>query len=387
MSKIEQFSRIINHSITTSGKGFTVPTSNDHTDETWLATDLYVGEFGINLTDDKVYVRTNNGILELAVGTASTGVETVFVYDSPNITISSTYSADAIIRNGNAYTDLGSTSYRYKDLYLGDSSSTFAKIDTNGGLWLKESTNSILVSNNIDNTNAPIEIGNTASSTSKDRGLLLNSKSSNIVGNSTECSIIGSTNVSIDNCKSSIAIGSADCIYDSGLTHSVVIGYGYSKDQTNSLEVVLGGGSSIRGIADDGSKIYDNSDYKTRQSKLTTTNSLTTNISSIPWIDNLVGGELIQVKGMILATDINDASRVYSAEITGVYSLDTTLAYHEIGTPIVMEWNSLVDNTIEIPTCEMGVTDLGVYIKVQGTSISTIKWLCTYSYQRLVNIN
>lgn len=387
MSKIEQFSRIVNHSITTSGVGFTVPSSNDHTDETWMATDLYVGEFGVNLTDDKVYVRTNNGILELAVGTASGGTEAVFIYDSPNITISSTYSVDSIIRNGNGYTDLGSSTYRFKDLYLGDSSSTFAKIDTNGGLWLKESTNSILITNNIDNTNAPIEIGNTASSTSKDRGLLLNSKSSNIVGGSTECSIIGSTNVTMDNCKSSIAIGSGDCIYDNGLTHSVVIGYGYSKDQKDSLEVVLGGGSSVRGISDDGSKVYDSSDYKTRQSKLTTTNSLLTNISYIPWIDKSIGGECVQVKAFILATDIANASRVYSAEISGIYSIDTSLGLHEIGTPIVMEWNSLVDNTSEIPTCEMGITDIGVYIKIQGTSISTIKWLCTYSFQRLININ
>ena len=59
MAKIEQYSRIINHALTTAGQNFTVPVSNDHTDETWLASDLYIGEFGVNLTDDKVYVRTN----------------------------------------------------------------------------------------------------------------------------------------------------------------------------------------------------------------------------------------------------------------------------------------------------------------------------------------
>ena len=71
MSKIEQYSRLINHRISTSGAVFNVPTSNDHTDETWLATDLYVGEFGVNVTDDKVYVRTSNGIIPVSTGSTS----------------------------------------------------------------------------------------------------------------------------------------------------------------------------------------------------------------------------------------------------------------------------------------------------------------------------
>jgi hypothetical protein len=76
MAKIEQYSRIINHAISTSGAVFTVPTSNDHTDETWLATDLYVGEFGVNVTDDKVYVRTSNGIIPVATGATGSGTGT-----------------------------------------------------------------------------------------------------------------------------------------------------------------------------------------------------------------------------------------------------------------------------------------------------------------------
>jgi len=76
MAKIEQFSRLINHRITTAGQQFTIPTSNDHTDETWLSTDLYIGELGMNITDDKLWFRTNNGLVQIATGTSSASIST-----------------------------------------------------------------------------------------------------------------------------------------------------------------------------------------------------------------------------------------------------------------------------------------------------------------------
>lgn len=62
---VRQNSRIQHHCITSAGVTFTVPPSEDFTDGTWSITDLMLGEFGIQLADDKVFIRTANGIVEL----------------------------------------------------------------------------------------------------------------------------------------------------------------------------------------------------------------------------------------------------------------------------------------------------------------------------------
>lgn len=43
----------------------TVPASNDHTDGTWLSTDIYVNEFYQNTTTGYIYTRHNSGIVRL----------------------------------------------------------------------------------------------------------------------------------------------------------------------------------------------------------------------------------------------------------------------------------------------------------------------------------
>ena len=43
----------------------TVPSSSDHSDGTWLATDIYIGEFYMNTTNGKIYTRTATGIEEI----------------------------------------------------------------------------------------------------------------------------------------------------------------------------------------------------------------------------------------------------------------------------------------------------------------------------------
>jgi hypothetical protein len=43
----------------------TIPSSSDHTDGTWLSTDLYIGEFYMNTTNGKIYTRTTTGIEEI----------------------------------------------------------------------------------------------------------------------------------------------------------------------------------------------------------------------------------------------------------------------------------------------------------------------------------
>ena len=384
MAKIEQYSRIINHSISTSGKVFTVPSSNDHTDETWLATDLYIGELGVNITDDKVFVRTNNGIVQLSTATSSgTSAPSVFIYNAPNIQIGSTYSADAIVPTGTYYTDLGSSSLRFKDLYLGGSGTTYTTINTNGGLLLRESTNSILSTNGISATNAPIEIHTSSSNVNKDRPLHLNSRYASVSGSSNYVTTIASYNAYLTNNAHAVVIGAREVTLNDGVSDITHIGRGYSKTNYESDQVVTGGSLAVRGIDDDGSTQYDRSDWITSQARLRTTNALITDIVTIPWTATASGGEILQYKAYVIGTDIADASLVYSCEISGVYSIDGSLVSYEIGTPVVMEWSSFSGTQ---PTVELASDGDGAYIKVKGTSGNTIQWLCSYSYHRLINV-
>lgn len=60
-----QDSRILLKRSSTSGVVPTVPSSSDHTDGTWIATDIYKGELFVNLADDEVWTRSDNGVLHI----------------------------------------------------------------------------------------------------------------------------------------------------------------------------------------------------------------------------------------------------------------------------------------------------------------------------------
>jgi len=65
--------RIIMKYSTIAGATPTIPESDDHTDGTWLPTDLYIGEFFVNTQDNLVWIRTEAGITPVGstAGTAS----------------------------------------------------------------------------------------------------------------------------------------------------------------------------------------------------------------------------------------------------------------------------------------------------------------------------
>ena len=383
MAKIEQYSRIINHAISTSGAVFTVPTSNDHTDETWLATDLYVGEFGVNVTDDKVYVRTSNGIIPVATGSTASGTGTnILVFNSPNINIGTTYSANSLSPNGVYYTDLGTTSNRWKDLYLGGSGTTKALIDVNQGVAMSDIDGGILVTNDTISTGAPIEV-DTSSNTNKARVLNLNSRVVTNTGSTNYNVTIASQTVTMNDASKAVVIAGSDVSMDS-LSNVVHLGKGYNRPSLESDQITAGGSLAVRGVGDDGSTQYNHSDWFTKQSKLRTANALISDLAQIPWYDVSVGGEVIQIKAHVLATDIADASLVYSAEISGVYSLDASLTAHEIGIPVVSEWSSF--SVANQPTIELACDTYTVDIKCQGNAVNTIQWLCSYSYHRFINV-
>lgn len=387
MAKIEQYSRIINHGITTAGTQFTIPTSNDHTDETWVSTDLYIGEIGVNLTDDKVYVRTNNGIVQLATGTSSGGTasQSPFVFNSPNIQIASTYSADAVTRRSGYFTDLGTSTLRWKDLYLGGSSLGLSTIDVNGGLVIKETSNGILTTGGILSNNAPFEINGTSSNTTKDRGLHINSRATRYVGaGNIEGAFISCVSASMSNCSSTVFIGAQNVNTADSLNAVIHLGIGLSKTDYDTETVYAGGALAVRGVSDDGTQQYDRSDWITKQSSLRTVDSLTYDLATVPWVGTASGGNVVQVKGYVVATYVSDPSVVYSAEIMGCYSIDTSGNTYEIGVPIINELSSFPSTP---PVVEMGADSFGVNIKCTGdASYDSITWLCSYSYHRLMNV-
>lgn len=384
MAKIEQYSRIINHAISTSGAVFTVPTSNDHTDETWLATDLYVGEFGVNVTDDKVYVRTSNGIIPVATGASgSSTASNIFVFDSPNIKIAATYSADSLSPNGTYYTDLGTSANRWKNIYLGGSGTTKALINVNAGVAMSDTTGGILVTNNTISTGSAIEI-DTSSNINKARVLNLNSRTITNTGSTNYNVTIACQTVSMTNNTKAVAIASTEVNFDDGITDVVHLGKGYNKINYESEQITVGGSLAIRGTDDDGSSQYITSDWITKQTKLRTSNALMSDLAQVPWYDSIVGGEVIQIKAYVIATDIADASLIYSAEISGVYSMDASLNVYEVGMPVISEWSTF--SVANQPTVELACDGDNVDIKCQGNGTNTIQWLCTYSYHRLVNV-
>lgn len=382
MAKIEQFSRIINHRVSTAGTTFTIPTSNDHSDETWLATDLYIGEFGVNVTDDKVYVRTNNGIIELGTtASGGSGSSGPFVFNSPNIEIDSSLNADSLTPKNGKYTDLGSTSRRWKDLNIGGSSTGTGIINANTGLIIREVNNFILSTDSVVQSNAPIEIGAESSNEVKDRGLSLNSRNSDLDGNSESVVVISSKDVRTSNNKFTTAISSNGATFEDGIVNATHIGKSFNKLNSNSDELVVGGKLSVRGMSDDGSGNYNHSDWITSQARLRTSDALVTPIVNIPWIDP-TEGEVIQVKAYIIGTDINDSSKSYSSEIMFAATNDGGVNPSIIGAPI----NNSVSNVGEDLGSSIGIDNDGVYVNVRGTGTDTIQWLCSYSYHKMINI-
>lgn len=72
MSLKTEYSRMAQKRITGVGVVPTVP-ATDPIDDTWLPTDLMMGEICINPDDDKMWIRTTAGIIEIATGATILG--------------------------------------------------------------------------------------------------------------------------------------------------------------------------------------------------------------------------------------------------------------------------------------------------------------------------
>lgn len=379
--KIEQFSRIINHRITGAGQTFTIPTSNDHTDDTWSATDLYIGEFGVNLTDDKVFVRTNNGIVELATNTASTTASSVWFLDGSEVKLSTAITADAIVRNTNSFVDLGTSTLRFKNLYLGGETDGHSIINVNSDFIIRDSSQNIISSvwKGVGAEN--IQIATHSSTDAKSRGLHLNSQDCQIplpTGFASERTIISSYNSIIGESNRNTIISGYEVQLADGLDNVAYVGQGRFRPYDYSDSLGVSGKLVIRNITDPGSGTYDRSEWITTQNRVISSNANATPIATITWETT---AEVVQLKCHLLGVDPSNAGKVYSNEIL-------ITAYYDginagiIGDPIIKEastWDSSVG-------WDFAVDATSFRLNVIGSGTDTINWLATYEYQRMVNL-
>jgi hypothetical protein len=385
MPKIDQYSRLRHHRLTTSGQLFTIPTSNDHSDDTWLKTDLYIGEIGLNLTDDTAYFRSNNGIVQLATATSSgSSSANIWNFQSPNIVIGTTYSADSVSPRSGYYTDLGTTTLRWKDLYLGGSSGGTTQIDINGGVYMVGSAGSVLTTDGAASSNAPIEINSSSSNVNKSRPLFLNVRAGLANGSTNYITIASSQTITTDDTSYCFVAATNQLTFENGLSHQVFLGKSNQRNAWLSNTVWTGGNHALRGdFADDGTGQYEKSEWISSQEALQTSDALTYDIVNIPWTDLVNYGEVVQIKANIIATVINSADIVYSSELVGVFSVEAGGTPYTIGVPIKNEWSSFPSTQ---PLSDLTADGNGFYVKAQGVGSTNIQWLCSYSYHRLIKV-
>jgi hypothetical protein len=79
MAADTSYTRIIVKQSDTPGETATVPASDDHTDGTWLTTDIYIGEALLNTADNILYYRTDPGIMSVDLSSSDNKVYMVEV--------------------------------------------------------------------------------------------------------------------------------------------------------------------------------------------------------------------------------------------------------------------------------------------------------------------
>lgn len=380
MAKIEQFSRLLMHRVTGAGVQFTSPTSNDHTDETWAETDLYIGEIGINVTDDTAWMRTNNGIVQLATSGSTSSTSAIWVLNGSNeIQIGATYAPGAIVRNTGSFVDLGTSTLRFKDLYLGGASSGLTTIDVANGFTIKGTSDWYITTSSGGSNIATVVMGTTSSNVDKTLPLILNSKNSSISGTASARSILASVNSNIFASTNTAVIAGASVTMATASSNAAYVGLGQGRDYNYTNSLGVGGQLVLRGVQDDGANYYDRSEVVKGQNILTTSNALTTPIRTFEL--GTTCGEVLSARLWITGVDLTDASRVYSCDMFLTAAYDG-VSMSIIGEPIIQEVNTMDSGVIMIPVINGDELD----ISVKGEGTTTIKWLLTYEYHRIINV-
>lgn len=381
MSKIEQYSRILQHRLTGIGQQFTIPTSNDHTDETWTASDLYIGELGINATDDTMFFRTNNGIVQVATGNVSsaTASSQLWSYNNNNIQIGATFSPDAIVRNTNSFVDLGTSTLRYKDLYLGGSSDGFTQINVNTGFNLRNTNDSLITTINGGSNGAVLTLAPNSSTAFKVQPIHIASRQASMADNGYQRVIMATDGGAMLTSNNSAIVAGKDVSLTATANQVLYVGQGQERDFTKQNALAVGGELVIVGVADDGTGCYNQSELIKGQIRLTTVDALVNDLFTFTWPQSKA---VIQLKAKVLGMAIDDITLIYSNEIFVTAYYDELDGYI-VNEPIIKETSSFVE-TIELTA---DADDTMFALKVKGAAENNIQWLCEYEYQVLLNTN
>lgn len=382
--KIEQFSRILQHRLTGISQQFTIPTSNDHTDETWSASDLYIGEIGINVTDDTMFFRTNNGLVEVATGSGNgaTASAQLWSYTNDTVQVGATFTPTAIVRNTNSFVDLGSSTLRFKDLYLGGSSDSFSNININNGFTIRNSNDSLITTVNAGTNGAVITMAPTASTALKVQPIHISSRQSNMADNGYQRVIMATDGGSMQASSNTAVIAGKDVALGAGANHVVYIGQGRSRTFNTSNSLVVGGEFVIAGVEDDGTNCYNESNLIKGQKRITTVDALANDLFTFTWPQ---AKTVIQLKAKVLGMAIDDVTLIYSNEIFVTAYTDDNDGFI-VGEPIIKEVSTFdsVGEEVEL-TADADINTFT--LKVKGAAQNNIQWLCDYEYQVLLNTN
>lgn len=144
-----EYSRLRQKRSALAGVEPTIATSSILPSDDWLTTDIMVGEEFLNTVDDRYWVRTENGIME--INTSSTySTSSIWVDNGTDISLGATHSGKPVLGATDDTSDLGSSSLRWKDLYLG------SKIDFATSLTFSQAGSSIAL---IDSTGLQMQNG------------------------------------------------------------------------------------------------------------------------------------------------------------------------------------------------------------------------------------
>lgn len=143
MANVTEYSRLLFKRTTSPGVIPTVPTGTT-IDSTWLPTDILPGEGFINLADDRLWFRTNTGIVEVSLSGASAGnittgatlVGDTIYFETPNSASAYTVDLSSIVVSGGTG---GGGSY----LPLTVTGTTYVNVDNNALYFTGNSASSI----------------------------------------------------------------------------------------------------------------------------------------------------------------------------------------------------------------------------------------------------
>ncbi len=117
----------------------TLGPSSDHTDGTWSGTDCYAGEFFLNKIDEKLWIMLDDGPRRIGMNLLDDEDTFCWVRDGEDIrTVENEFTSPVIYPNilpsADDQQDIGSSDYRWKDIYLGSMINFATDVDfTYGG--------------------------------------------------------------------------------------------------------------------------------------------------------------------------------------------------------------------------------------------------------------